>query len=149
MCAIERGLVIGNGDDVSETKDYTGKTLQNYLSKVQAVVQATHFEKLCLWEKHAVEGLSSVWMYGSTRPLVKEKRFIWRQETGWSVNANECPIFLSFNLLNGQRVMFWYPTGRKVDYDAIEAWFAKNLPASVQRATADSFSEVFHLLERK
>jgi hypothetical protein len=120
------------------------------------VVEATSCEQLTLWsEWHKLEP--------------REKRFSgpfapnsapWEQMSpGCGVTVGEIvasrkkrPVCLSlmWARIHGHLVLFWHPTSQLVDYDRIEAWLTKNVPAYARgrRIGAMNFHICIQTLER-
>jgi len=76
-------------------------------------VEACNGAKHLLWERHAEEA-------GGEVP--------WESQDGYLVflgKVEGLPVYLSvrMTLIYGQKVVFWFGSGRMVDHRLIEAWF--------------------------
>ncbi len=98
-------------------------THQDYtIRDADFVVEATHFEKHCLWGEND-----------------REKRVRWDDvSTGYmhtvghlTVNRKKMPVTVCilFAVLNGKVVAFYEATSQVVDHRVVEAWLLQESPA--------------------
>ncbi len=97
---------------------HTEDSTESRLEKTCFVVQATSFEQHCLWSE-----TSSASIY--TRHATERS---WEQiNPGWVVqvgefNSHRVAVAMTWYKIDGQLVMFWYPSSRIVDGNLIEEW---------------------------
>jgi hypothetical protein len=88
---------------------------------VVGIVEATSFEKLCLWQG------------------VQKEQGSWEQNLSGSLvtvgKVGELPVCVSIFIdkVKGHKIVFWHATSQVVDYDMIETWFNDNLPQTAFR----------------
>jgi hypothetical protein len=91
--------------------------LKKFLAGVVGVIEATSFEKFCIWEKCHKRGDD------------------WKQGDGIGETIGEIdgrPVHLSLlvDTVNSQRILFWHATSTVVDHKMIEDWLKKTLPVT-------------------
>lgn len=105
-----------------------------YLEGVVGVVEATSYEKNCLWLHFAKDAEK----YGGPSSV----RFDW-QETGHGYGPTvgflaDMPVAISIltATVAGNKLLFWHAMSVVADHRLIEEWFKKNLPTSAFREGA-------------
>lgn len=96
-----------------------------FLEDVQGMVEATSFEKYCLWKDYHE---SYQWIEG---------RAGFGQTVGYfSVDVDgeeeKYPVVISLliDVVNVKKILFYEATSVIVDWNAIDAWFKKHMPKS-------------------
>lgn len=93
----------------------THLSLPQLLAKTAFVVEATDFERFCLWQ-------------------ARHHRLKWSdQPFGFSVTVAQVlgmpvVVSLTFMRVEGQLVLFYEATSQVVDHREVEAWLEKNVP---------------------
>lgn len=106
-------------------------------AKIDGLVEATDFERDCLWEKyHDKSGYD--WQDDGNGYLIT---------VGETVAKNDEPSLpISFTVLfatiKGQRIAFWSDCSRIVDHDLISEWFKVNVP-NARKTNAQNFHNIF------
>lgn len=122
------------------------ETAESLLAKTHFVVEATSCEQFFLWQQHAIESDKRI----ASRPRRWEQTY-----HGWIVTVghlNRRPVCVSmcWCLIDGRRVLFWYPTSEVVDHVQIEKWFSKHFArkwdSESRRACCDAMN-FHHCLE--
>lgn len=109
-----------------------------YLEGVVGVVEANSFESHQLWLNYANDPTAI--RYGGQR----ETRFEWKS-TGSGYGAcvgyvgnekKDRSIWISLLTVTvkGQKLLFYFVTGRYADYDVVREWLDKNMPSTAFRA---------------
>lgn len=93
-----------------------------YLEGVVGVVEATSFEKMCLWQESQRHGREWVEILHGYGPCVG------------SFNGRPVCISLMSAVIDGQKVAFIHATSQIVDWTLIDKWLEKNLPETAFRA---------------
>lgn len=114
----------------------TMSEVEEYIKDVVGVVEATSFERSCLWERN------------------KDRREWKDRLLGYSVHAGkdaDRPVVFSISsaIIDGNKILFIEPTSMLVDWKMIEEWLKTNLPKSafrgeyVNKVDAMNFHNVF------
>lgn len=97
-----------------------------FLEGTVGLVEANSYESMSLWqEHHNIRGRS------------------WRSEnSGYLVcvgTFSKLPIYVSmlFSYVEENKILFWYPTSRIVDYQIIEEWFKTYMPRSAFQSDSE------------
>lgn len=93
--------------------------VQDFIQGATAIVEATNFEYSCLWERYhktkkwddRADGIGPVVGY------VDQKK----QNKAISISLRSAVV-------DGQKILFWFPMGRWSDYDVIEEWIKQAMP---------------------
>lgn len=99
-----------------------------YVAGVEGVVEATSFERGCLWERHQKRG--------------------WVSETlGYGVEVGsigEDPIFISILTarVGGKKILFYEATSLVVDHAQVNLWLHTHLPNGTPRTDAQNFHTI-------
>ncbi len=113
---------------------------QRYLDGIVGVVEATSFEKTCLW-----------------RDVVERKGGTWSSSNGGRMFTvgfvDQRPVCVSFidATINGHKIMFIEATSQVVDWVMIDNWLKEHLPATalkndgkhINKVDAGNFHNVF------
>lgn len=106
------------------------ESIDSRLAKTVFVVEATGCEQTELWERYHEK---VTWVQDNPGRLVTVGyiKTVPANSTLWDMlnrkfESRPVCICLSWNLLNGKYVLFWYPTSSLVDNRMIEAWFKDN-----------------------
>jgi len=105
---------------------------------VTAIVEATSYESMCLWEKwHQQKG--HTWIQSTGGPLIT---------VGY---INERPVCIApmVHTVNGRQIMFLEATSELVDWKMIEDWLFKNVinarnGTTVNKVDAQNFHNIVH-----
>jgi hypothetical protein len=109
----------------------------DFLSGVIGIVEATDFERQCLWERNHehMTWESNLSGYLPTVGLHGDDRVV---------------ISLLTAKIDGHKVLFWHATSPIVNYTLITEWFRKNMPRTAFRpddylnnVDSQNFSNVF------
>lgn len=106
--------------------------LNEFLSGVTRVIEATDFEQDCLWHRYA-----------------ERENVDWHQILnghGKSVGVLDGrSVFISLRaaVINGKKFLFFHPTSVVVDWRMINAWIDSVLPDAL-RFDADNFGSALH-----
>lgn len=131
-----------NGDVADTTSSITGANDPRF-KLTRFVVEANSFETLELWRECKKDGIS------------------WEQDcSGLLVNVGELddrPINMSvtWQTVNGMKMLFWEACSQLVDYKMIDNWFKKNcLPMymdspQVAKTGASNFHHALHEAKRQ
>lgn len=105
---------------------WSKKSAEERLKETKFMVEATGFERMMLWSRHAVDGDS-----------IKEKTpQTWKQcNPGWSVcvgmlGTMPCNFQLDWVEIDGFLVCFYDDCSQVVDHRMIEDWIEKNFKAT-------------------
>lgn len=112
------------------------KEMVEFLGGVVGAVEATSFERLCLWQER---DKTKPWVQGLSGFL---------ERVG---EINDLPVCISLQVdeVDGHRLLFYNATSRAVDHDQIKTWLHANLPDTakrdgrVNRVDAMNFHNVF------
>lgn len=99
--------------------------LENFLNSTKLIVEATTFERHCLWEKYCNE-LEWVQELSGYLPTVGH------------IDGLPVVISLSWASVGGLWTLFWHPTSMVVDHRIIDMWFDSYLP-EVKKIDANNF----------
>jgi hypothetical protein len=105
--------------------------VRRYLEGVTGSVEATDYEKHCLWLRYSKDGQK----YGG----FDEFRFDWQDAgMGYGPQVGEIggkPVSISIMTATvaGQKLLFWYAMSVAADHDLIEKWLKATLPPSAIR----------------
>jgi hypothetical protein len=117
-------------------------SVENRLKTTVYVVEATSFEQHCLWNQFASDSCNNYKGY----PKVK-----WEQLHGWYVNVGkigkrECWVSMSFARINGQLIMFYYPTSQVSDSVQTEKWIGQHFNGKWDNNLRSAFGDAdnFH-----
>jgi hypothetical protein len=106
---------------------------------VKGIVEATDFERNCLWQMYAIEG-------AKFSQLVSGTRIPWspRQDYGvlTSVDGPGTCISVTIIEVNGRPILFYHDTSQLVNHKNIDKWFADAFPG-VPKVDAANFFNVF------
>jgi hypothetical protein len=91
---------------------------------VIGVVEATSYEKLCLWRE-----FSDVWEQGGGGYLI----------TVGQIGGQPICISVFVDTVRGHRILFYEATSAAVDHGTIDKWLMKNLPLSATRRGAGEY----------
>lgn len=105
---LEKGLIMPN---------YEHMSTETHLSNTVLVVEASNYEKLCLWKEwhekceweQVLSGILPTIGYIDNRPIV---------------------LSLFWAYINGQCVMFFEPVSQAVDHVVIDKWLANHVPTA-------------------
>lgn len=123
------------------------------LKTTEFVVEATDFESLTLSKIHCVSYSKE---YGkpflpAVTDLAKKVKwepegFIFHKVIVGYYNKLPITIHISFSLLNGHRVMFYYPTSEIVNYHIIKKWLKKNCNPKWDKGRQEAYTDAtnFH-----
>lgn len=95
---------------------------KKFLENIHGAVEATSFERMCLWERN--------------RDRAKRE---WVENlSGIGKNVGEfsgSPVFISLltAMIDGKKILFYEATSVVVNWDIIEKWLQDNLPKSAFR----------------
>lgn len=107
----------------------TTMNFEDFNDKVVYIVEATSFERLCLWQKH-----KEIWGEGTNGgPFVT---------IGHLDNRPIC-ITLSIDLINNQPVLFYECTSQLADYKMVDQYIKDNYP-NVKTTDAMNFHNCMH-----
>jgi hypothetical protein len=105
--------------------------IKEYISGVQAFVEADTFSKHELWRRFAQQARF-------LDPNSSTVQFDWH-DTGSGYFAQigtfaDEPVMISIltAMINNRKILFYYGSSRVVDYDLIEMWIKENLPESAK-----------------
>ena len=117
--------------------------MQKYLDGVMGVVEATNFEKHCLWENNQRSPRKRTWV---------ETGHGFLEKVGFLADNPIC-ISLLTAVVDDHKLLFTHPTSQVVDHRVIDAWMATHLPKSayrdgrINRIDAMNFHNIFPRLE--
>lgn len=115
---------------------YLNDTTRSRLEKTFFIVEATSFEKSCLWRDYCLESDNP--RYGKhTWKLISPG---WMIKVG-EINDRPCCISTTWYKIDGKLVMFWYACSELVDYKLIDEWLDKNFTGTYgggRRASTDA-----------
>lgn len=94
----------------------------------------------------------TLWLLYHHKPAYGVRIDTWEQKGGYLIqlgNLDKRPvnIDISFNILNGSKVMFWSPISQVVDHAMIDAWFAKFKRPGTDSADAMNFTNALRKIE--
>ena len=121
------------------------ETAESRLKNTFFVVEATSFEKHCLWRNFA---------HNSDSLFIKNYSFKWEQMDGWMIRLGTLdnrPVNLdvSWVKINDQLVMFWDQCSQVTDYVMTEKWIDKHFKKNYDYKTdANNFHHCLHAIER-
>lgn len=107
------------------------------LKEVVLTVEATSFERSCLWERFAEEARR----FHPTSPM---PRVLWEQDSsGWLSDVGhieDSPVCISvmFARIAGHMVLFWEATSIMVNHTMIADWLLNNVPAHARGHHCDA-----------
>ncbi len=122
-------------------KNLQDDNAENRLKSTFFVVEATSFEQFCCWQNYANT---------SSHPLNKEKTLNWNQYkggSGWLItvgklNKMPCCISVTWCVIEGQLIMFWYNCSQVTDSRKSEKWLNKHFKgkydSDTRRAECDA-----------
>lgn len=111
------------------------KQLKEYMAGAIGLVEATSFERMCLWRSH------------TANPYAE-----WNDKgTGFGHTVafyNSRPIFVSLltTTIDEHKVLFYEVTSRLVDYELVTKWFKRELP-NIPKVNASNFYNIFPIKE--
>ena len=108
------------------------------------MVEATHYEKLCLWEKHSSQSLT---------PRFPTRTVTWESLHGMTYTIGQLRkrpicVSISWQRINNHIVMFYEPISALVDWKVIKAWLAKEFPHVKQQCDAMNFHSCLMYLKK-
>lgn len=128
--------------------------VKEFISDVQAVVEATTTERQLLWE---TKSLAYPLAFPRTNldAYNMDHRYLWEEILyGYLVTVNnntKKPICIPLTKakVDGVTVLFWHPTSNYVNYTQIEKWLDIYLPRDEAiRTDAMNFSHIFYAKEK-
>lgn len=99
----------------------------DFLSGVIGMVEATDFERQCLWEKN-------------------HKHMKWESDSlGFlptvGLHGNDPVVISLFTAkIDGHKILFWHATSQIVNYRIITAWFQKHMPRTAYQPDGAAFA---------
>ena len=116
-------------------------SLDECLAATAFAVEASNFERHCLWNTH-------------------HEQVHWKScNAGYGVNIGKCagmPVFVSviFSVIDGHVVLFYEPTSQVVDWRMVEEWLKTTVPCTwkdnhwVGKADANNFHLCLNALRK-
>lgn len=117
-----------NQDSFKENLDHYTRNMAN----TQAIVEATRFEQLALWQQ---------WH--------KQSNWSWVDDSsGYGINVGTragmpVMIAITWSIIKNRHIMFVYPTSQVVDYRLVDKWIKQNFPHA-PKTNADNFGHAFN-----
>jgi hypothetical protein len=106
--------------------------IKKYLEGIVGAVEASSFERLCLWKDYTAKGISwdeSGGGWGVTVGAIKTE----------DLTAPVC-ISITTTIIDGQKILFFEPTSRVVDHQLIELWLEDNAPSTAFLSSGSMFA---------
>lgn len=125
-------------------REVVNQPMQYTIRDAFYVVEATDFEKLCLFGENEREWYVT-WEHVSMGNMATIEHIL--------VNGENLPVVVSvfYALLNGKVVAFYEPTSQVVDHRMVKAWLEVNSPAFAagRKCDAMNFHLCLHAVENK
>ena len=104
-----------------------------FFENVEAIVEADSFARHTLW------------LIYYHKPLYGVQLDTWEQKGGYMIqlgylDRRPINIDISFDIINGKKVMFWSDCSQVVDHNMIDSWFSHFTPPGCGTANAMNFT---------
>jgi hypothetical protein len=140
--ADDLGKAIKTREPVSAGKR-NDEEMVRYLSGVEGTVEANRFEHSALWRENSDRADGSLtWTQGGGY-IVCVGKF-----SGYSVHVS-----LLIDIIDGHKILFYYPTSQFIDLDLVDKWIEDNIPDSardhgkVNNTDASNFHNVLNQIK--
>lgn len=111
----------------------------NRLSEVEYLVEATEFERECLWVDNC---------YGTNKKVVWESSSeVFAPIVGYIDNGSVCEpvvIYVNYVTINNHMVAFWRPISTFVDFNKVDEYLTENCTNCFFKTKAQNFSQVIN-----
>jgi hypothetical protein len=106
-------------------------SMKEFLKDVVGVVEATSYEKLCLWSEWTTEKKKS-WIQGSSGYL----------PTIGKLDGRPIVLSLLIHIVDGYPILFMEPTSQVIDHKMVEDWLKLHLPKTAFQSNGEYVNKV-------